>query len=66
MKTILGLTLAGLIGGLATVLGTGPRAYTCSLTGETTEECCCIEKDGGLYCPRAEKSLDRCCCVASS
>ncbi len=66
MKTMMGLTLAGLIGGGAMLLGTAPRAYTCSLTGETTEECCCIEKDGSLYCPRAEKSLDECCCTSSS
>lgn len=65
MKTVIGMTLALLIGGLAMVLGTAPRAYTCALTGESSAECCCIEKDGSLYCPRAEKSLDECCCISS-
>jgi hypothetical protein len=65
MKTSMGLTLAGSIGGIALFLGAAPRAYTCSLTGDAAEECCCVEKDGSLYCQRAEQSVEACCCISS-
>lgn len=60
VKTTLGLALAGLIGWAA--LG-GPKAeYRCSLTGSTIEQCCCVLKEGRLYCPLAEQAVEKCCC----
>lgn len=63
MKTIIGLTLAGLLGVAGwLVLGSSDARYRCSLTGTTVEQCCCVEKEGSLYCTLAETPVEECCC----
>jgi hypothetical protein len=34
----------------------------CSLTGETIDECCCVEREGKTYCTLAKKNVETCCC----
>ena len=38
-------------------------ALRCSLTGQRSESCCCVMREGKLYCPLAKKTIGHCCCV---
>jgi hypothetical protein len=63
MKTMIALAFAGLLGVSGwLVLKSSNASYRCSLTGETVAQCCCVEKEGSLYCTRAETPVEECCC----
>jgi len=62
MKRTLGLLLVVFVA-FATLATTKSAGYTCSLTGQHIEQCCCTSQaEGKLYCTLAKKTIDSCCC----
>ena len=69
MKTKLVAAVLGILVVLtALAAGRAPSPkWTCTLTGQAVEKCCCIQqKDGKLYCTLAKKTVDPCCCKAAT
>ena len=60
------LIVVGATAAAATSKSAKDTAWTCSLTGQTVQECCCTQqKDGKLYCTLAKRTVDSCCCKAA-
>ena len=65
MKTLLASMLLA-----ACVTGSGVAnagsEMTCTMTGETVEQCCCVEKNGAMVCTLTGETVSSCCCVSAS
>lgn len=61
MRTLLAITMAGLLVPAGTFAASGKM--TCTLTGKEIKTCCYEQqKDGKLLCKLTGKKLDKCCC----
>jgi hypothetical protein len=59
----LAAVVSGLVALAAVAAPETSERVTCTLTNQTVDKCCCVQReDGTLYCTLAKTPIESCCC----